>query len=441
MKGVQKSAIVILGASGDLANRKLIPALCKLFQERKIDESCIIVGSGRTDFTDEAFRRKFDVPGEFARLLYYHQGLSGLNRFVDGKGSFDRIIVFFALPPAAYSRTAEELFKEGFGEETAIIVEKPFGYDFDSARGLNLSLNHYFSEERIFRIDHYLAKEAVQNILVFRFANTLFEPVWNSHYIDCIQINAFEKIGVGDRGAYFDSAGIVRDMVQNHLTQLLCLMTMEPPVSLDSEDIRFQKMSILKALEYTDGSMFQYKGYREEKGVAPDSVTETYAEMKLFINNFRWTGMPVFIRTGKCLGRRGTEIGIRFKRPPKLLFNTGGKLERNTIIFKIQPAEGILLDLSSKIPGGDIRITHTNMRFCYRDSFEQEIPKAYQRLLLDALKGDRTLFVSAQETELSWRKVAPFLNRGILGTYRKGEVPESNLGADWIDFDKYGSIC
>jgi len=442
MKAVSKSAIIILGASGDLANRKLIPALLTLFRQGRIDNSCMIIGSGRSEFNDSQFREKFDIPEEFAKILFYHQGIKGLKSFVESKGDFDRAVIFFALPPSVYGRTAEELFREGFGKESAIIVEKPFGYDYTSARELNLSLNLFFSEDQIFRIDHYLAKEAVQNILVFRFANSLFEPVWNSRYIESIQINAFEEIGVGSRGPYFDKAGILRDMVQNHLSQLLSLMMMEPPVSLNSEDIRVQKINVLKSIEYEKGVFYQYSGYRDEHGVAPDSDTETYGEMMLKVNNFRWTGMPVYIRSGKALNRRGTEIGIRFKSLPKLLFNQSGTLSRNTIIFKIQPAEGIILDLSSKVPGGgDIQITDTSMRFCYRDSFAEEIPEAYQRLLLDALRRDRTLFVSAKETEISWQKIDKLLPPKITGTYRQGEVPESKLCEDWINFDSYGSVC
>jgi len=261
---IRNSAIVILGASGDLANRKLIPALLKLFKDKKIDNSCIIVGSGRSEYSDEAFRSKFNLPEKFADLLYYHQGMKNLKRYITEKGNFEKIVLFFALPPSVYSSTAEELFKGGFGKECALIVEKPFGYNVKTSRELNASLNLFFSEEQIFRIDHYLAKEAVQNILVFRFANSIFEPVWNSNYIESIQINAFEDIGVENRGPYFDKSGMIRDMVQNHLTQLLSLMTMEPPVSLDSEDIRTQKLQVIKSLEYGDVFFGQYEGYRSD---------------------------------------------------------------------------------------------------------------------------------------------------------------------------------
>ncbi|MBD3319792.1 MAG: glucose-6-phosphate dehydrogenase, partial [Chitinivibrionales bacterium] len=344
-------------------------------------------------------------------------------------------------PPNVYASTAAELAHEGFGRESILINEKPFGYDYDSARKLNTGLAYHFDEMQIFRIDHYLAKEAVQNILVFRFANSLFYPVWNSRYIESIQINAYESIGVENRGSYYDGAGIIRDMIQNHLTQLLCLITMEAPVSLDAEDIRAQKINILKTIEVLGSRRFQYKGYHDEKGVAPDSTTETYAEMKLQINNFRWIGTPVYIRTGKALNRKGTEIGLKFKKVPRLLFNAGGALDANKIIFKIQPSEGIIIDMASKIPGSEIQLTNTNMSFCYRDSFPAEIPEAYQKLLLDAIRGDRTLFVSAEETEISWKKYEPFLGTGAIEFYEKGEVPAPRLAGGWIDFEKYKSIC
>lgn len=436
-----QSAIVILGASGDLAQRKLIPALAELFKKGEINSSSVIIGSGRSEFSIENFRRRFDIPDQFASLLYYYKGISGLKTYISNIGSFQKIIFFMALPPAAYASYARQLAQEGFGQEVSLIIEKPFGYDFQSSQILNREITTYFKESQIFRIDHYLAKEAVQNILVFRFANSLFYPVWNSGYIQSIQINAFEDIGVENRGAYFDQAGIIRDMVQNHLTQLLCLLTMEAPVSLNAEDIRIQKTNILKTLRVTDCRRFQYNGYREEKGVPNDSTTETYAEIKLFIENFRWIGMPVYIRSGKALSRKGTEIGIVFKKIPRLLFNQQGNIAQNKIVFKIQPSAGIIVDISSKVPGGELEITNTNMAFCYRNSFASEIPEAYQRLLQDALRGDKTLYVSAEETEIAWKKFEPILDKGKLGFYEKGTVPDLCLSEHWTDFEKYTSIC
>lgn len=435
------SAIVILGASGDLAQRKLVPALSALYAKGEIDHRTAVIGTGRTEYSNDEFRRRFDVSEEFAQLLSYHVGLDGLKRYVDNLGDFHRVIVFMALPPSVYAKTAAALSDEGFSRETTLIVEKPFGYDYESARKLNGKLAEYFDESQIFRIDHYLAKEAVQNILVFRFANSLFYPVWNSGYIESIQINASESIGIENRGGYFDGAGMLRDMVQNHLMQMLCLMTMEAPVSLNAEDIRAQKLNVLKAVTIESCKRMQYRGYLDEKGVKPGSTTETYAEMKLSINNFRWVNTPVYIRAGKALDRKSTEIGIRFKKLPRLLFNKDNAIPSNTIVFQIQPSAGIVVDMASRIPGSNGAITRTNMRFCYGESFQEEIPEAYQKLLLDALLGDRTLFVGADETEISWRKVEPFLDAGELGYYDPGTVPQSQFDVEWIDFDRFCPVC
>lgn len=432
---------MILGASGDLAHRKLVPALSVLYTKDYIDDSIRIVGSGRTEMTDEQFQNKFGVSGKFRNLLSYHTGIKGLKAYIDSLGRFDRHIFFFALPPKVYAKTAAELYAEGFAETATLIIEKPFGYDYESARELNRELNTYFHESQIFRIDHYLAKEAVQNILVFRFANSIFYPIWNSSYIKSIQINAFEEIGVEDRGEYFDGSGMIRDMIQNHLMQMLSLLTMEAPVTLDAEDIRMQKINVLKAVEVVDCFRAQYEGYLQEDGVAASSTTETYAEMKVNINNFRWNGVPVYIRAGKALHRKGTEIGFQFRNLPRLLFNNDGKLDSNTIIFQIQPSEAIIVDLSSKVPGNESRITRTSMKFCYSDSFAEEIPEAYQKLLLDALTGNRTLFVSAEEAEISWKKIEPFLDRGAPTIYPRGKLPESGFGIDWIDFERYCPAC
>ena len=320
----ESKAIIILGATGDLAKRKLIPALNTLHDQGVLSPDAVIVGSGRREIATKDFRDRFSLTPDFSRRLFYHQGLAGLKGFVQSKGDFKKIIVFLSLPPAAYAPTMEQLAREGFGEEALFIIEKPFGRNFETAKALNRDLTTHYRETQIFRSDHYLAKEAVQNLLIFRFANSLFEPAWNNRYIESIQINAFELLGVEERGAYYDSSGSIRDMVQNHIFQLLCLTTMEPPVSVDAENIRNQKVNILRCLEVEEIRRGQYRGYRQEKDIAPDSNTETYVEMKLRINNNRWTGVPIFIRTGKATNRRGTEIGIRFKPLPKILFNRGG---------------------------------------------------------------------------------------------------------------------
>ena len=437
----ERSAIIILGASGDLARRKLIPALSVLREQELISRDSIIVGEGRSEFTNESFRDRFDVCCDFLEQLYYHQGIDGLKDFVDSFGRFERTIVFLSLPPKNYASTVAQLYGEGFGDEVNIVIEKPFGRDYESAHRLNESIHKFYSEDQIFRSDHYLAKEAVQNILIFRFANSIFEASWNSNYIESIQINAFESIGVEERGAYFDQSGSIRDMVQNHLFQMLCLTTMDPPVSLDPEDIRNQKINILKAIEIEEVSRGRYKGYLDEKGIAADSNTETWAELKLKINNHRWAGTPVYIRTGKALDRKGTEIGLRFKKRPHALYNPPVGTAPNEIIFKVQPSEGIILQLTGKNPGMELQLARTDMAFCYNDSFDEDIPEAYQKLLLDALHGNHTLFVSAEETELAWKKLNGFTETGELIEYDKGTVPESIFGDIWINFENYVGIC
>jgi glucose-6-phosphate 1-dehydrogenase len=436
------NAIVILGASGDLAARKLLPALDNLFVRGVITKNDLIVGEGRTALTDDEFRAKSGCCDSFSAISYYHTGLDGLKNFISSKGDFEKIVIFMALPPHAYGSTAKKLKEEGFGAEVNLVVEKPFGYDFETAKELNKDLTQAFDESQIFRIDHYLAKEAVQNILVFRFANALFDPLWSHLHIESIQVNAYEEIGVEDRGAYFDSSGIVRDMVQNHLVQLLSLLTMEAPVTLEADDIRIQKLNLLRQLEVKKWCKYQVEGYRKEKGVDENSNTETYAAIELSINSRRWEGVPIYIRAGKYLNRKGTEIGVTFKKLPKVLFNSDGNLPANRIIFKIQPAEGIIVDLASKEPGSSSKITSTTMKFCYNENFEGQIPEAYTKLLQDAINGDKTLFVTAKESEVSWEKFDECIkDNPEPKLYRKGETPDPCFGENWINFEDYGAIC
>jgi glucose-6-phosphate 1-dehydrogenase len=375
--------------------------------------------------------------------MFYYQGLDGIHDFLLSKGNFDRVVIFMALPPHAYESTVEKLHNEGFGEEVTLVVEKPFGYDIESARELNKSLTRYFNESQIFRIDHYLAKEAVQNILVFRFANSLFEPIWNHNHIESIQVNCFEDLGVEGRGAYFDKAGIIRDMVQNHLIQLLALMTMDEPVSLSAKSIRHRKRDLLEQIEVVDWCRFQCDEYTKEEGIPKDSTTETFGSIKLRINNSRWQGVDIHIRAGKYMNRKGTEIGVKFKKLPPILFNKGSDIPENRIIFKIQPAEGIIIDLASKVPGSDNKITGTTMKFCYSDHFNNSVvPEAYTKLLLDAIKADKTLFVSAEESELSWEKFdAVIKDKSKPKLYKRGEIPIGKCDTEWINFENYGSIC
>ncbi|MBN1409533.1 MAG: glucose-6-phosphate dehydrogenase [Spirochaetales bacterium] len=436
-----KFAIVILGASGDLARRKLVPALFKLYETGVIGKGSIVVGTGRSEFTDSSFRERFEGDSPLKENFYYHRGLTGLKAYIESKGHFEQVVFFMALPPEVYLTTAQAIRAEGFEKNVRLIIEKPFGYDYESARTINTGLLECYPETSLFRIDHYLAKEAVLNILVFRFANSLFEPVWNSKYIDSIQINACETLGVETRGDYFDKTGIIRDMVQNHLTQLLLLLTMDRPASLEAEDIRASKLKALESVEYRECHRRQYEGYRNEPRVAPDSVTETYAELKLTIDNDRWNGVPVYLRVGKALPRRGTEIGIVFKPPQGFLFDGFGTIPPNRIIFKIQPSEGIILDVTGKEPGSDVNMTNTMLRFCFGEKYAGGLTDAYQKLIADVLAGNQTLFVSAVETELSWKKIKPCLSAGKLGFYSRGNLPEGSLGADWIDFENYGDVC
>ncbi|MDC7234833.1 MAG: glucose-6-phosphate dehydrogenase [Spirochaetales bacterium] len=442
-KSIKRSAIVIMGASGDLAQRKLIPAITKMYEQGVIEKNCCVLGNGRTELSNESFRELNNITeNKFAGNFHYHQGLDGLYDKVQSLGQFEQIIVFMALPPRVYGSTAEQLYNQGFKENVRLIIEKPFGTDLKTARELNKKLKQFYTEKQIYRIDHYLAKESIQNILVFRFANNIFYPVWNNGFIESIQISAFEELGVESRGDYFDKAGIIRDMIQNHLFQLLALLTMEAPVSLDPEEIRIQKMAILKALEIKECKIKQYEGYQSEPKVDENSQTETYAEMKLGINSFRWTGVPIYIRTGKAVGEKMTSIAITLKKVPRLLFNKENDLKQNKILIQIQPDSSIIIDHSTKIPGSDMEITTTDMDFCFSSSFEgHNIPDAYQKLLQDALRGDQTLFVSAEETELSWEKIEPYLDMGEPGLYRKGRVPRSDLDADWVDMSAYAGSC
>ncbi len=434
-------AIVIAGATGDLAKRKLLPALAHLCKSGALPNSIIIVGTGRRPLSDDAFRLLAGESGILSSRMYYHQGIAGLDSFLRKKGSTHKVALFCALPPNAYASTAEEFAADGIATRGRLIIEKPFGYDSESSQALNDSLLRFFPEEEIYRIDHYLAKEAVQNILVFRFANSLFEPLWNTDSIDTIQISATETIGVLGRGPYFDTAGIIRDMVQNHLTQLVCLIMMNRPQSLDPVHIRKEKMAILESLSIVKYATGQYLGYTEEPGVPSDSTTETYAEIELASSLARWKSTRILIRSGKALPTHATEIGITFRPVALPLFPVEAKSAHNSIIFKIQPSEGIVLDMSTKVPGGELALADTAMAFCYRDAFSSEIPEAYQRLLLDAIKGDKTLFVSSVQTQASWNLYGPILGKPAQYLYKKGECPCLNSFTGWLDFEKYRSIC
>jgi glucose-6-phosphate 1-dehydrogenase len=468
--------LVIFGASGDLTKRKLIPALVNLAQDEFLSDCFAVVGASRSTLSDHEFRIRLlealerysrrSIRSEtweaFAKNVFY-QPLDGENaadfpRLKDRLQSIEKSLIrergecdeminylyYFATAPNHFAPIAANLKSSGLVEppdsprQTRIITEKPFGFDVPSARLLNNDLRESFSESQIFRIDHYLGKETVQNILVFRFANGMFEPLWNSRYIDCIQINVCEDIGVENRGSYFDSNGIVRDIVQNHVLQMLSLLCIEPPISLsDAASIRNEKVKVLKMVKrleinevsansirarYTKGSIGDevVPGYAEEKGVSPESTTETYIALKLEIDNWRWSGVPIFIRAGKRLPKRITEIAVLFKRPPSAIFKGRqvGTLARNVLSIQVQPNEGISLAVNAKPPGPRLRVGRVDMDFSYKDTFGVPSPDAYERLLLDAMKGDATLFTRDDEIEVAWELLEP-----IFSAWRSSSPP------------------
>jgi glucose-6-phosphate 1-dehydrogenase len=455
MENPKNLIIVIFGASGDLASRKLIPAIFSLKLQKLMPEKYAIIGVGRTNFSTKDFRKKMseaittyseekvsdqDFIAEFVSDLHYisidnnsENGYSDLKTFlveIDLKyGIGGNYIFYMATPPSMYEVIAVNLAKSGLSDQKKgfrrIIIEKPFGYDLESGRKLNKKLHEIISEDQIYRIDHYLGKETVQNLLVTRFANGIFEPLWNRNYIDRIEITSAESIGVEDRGGYYDTSGALRDMVQNHLLQMVGLTAMEPPSSLDANAIRNEVLKVFQSLQpireedvpkqvirgqYT-GSILRDEcaaGYRYEKGVAVNSRTETYVAIKFYINNWRWGGVPFYIRTGKRLPTRVTEVVIHFKQTPHHLFRReSGKLSANQLIIRIQPDEGILLKFDMKEPGAGFNVKNVNMDFHYKDLANTRVPSAYERLLHDVMLGDSTLFSRDDEVETAWKFLEP----------------------------------
>ncbi|MEI6048594.1 MAG: glucose-6-phosphate dehydrogenase [Bacteroidota bacterium] len=455
MENPKNLIIVIFGASGDLASRKLIPAIFSLKSQRLMPEKYAILGIGRTKITTEEFRKKMsdaivsfseekvtdkNLIADFSENLFYlsidnasERGYSEMKAYLkeldEKSGIGGNYIFYMATPPVMYQTIAVNLAKAGLSDQhngfRRVIIEKPFGYDLESGRNLNNTLHELISEEQIFRIDHYLGKETVQNLLVTRFANGIFEPLWNRNYIDRIEITSAESIGVEERGGYYDSSGALRDMVQNHLLQMVGLTAMEPPSSLDANAIRNEVLKVFQSLQpireedvpkqvirgqYT-GSLIRGEcvtGYRYEKGVANNSRTETYVAVKFFINNWRWGGVPFYIRTGKRLPTRVTEIVIHFKQTPHHLFQReSGKLSANQLIIRIQPDEGILLKFDMKEPGAGFNVKNVNMDFHYKDLANTRVPSAYERLLHDVMLGDSTLFSRDDEVETAWKFLEP----------------------------------
>jgi glucose-6-phosphate 1-dehydrogenase len=452
----ERFTLVIFGASGDLTRRKLIPALWSLYQGRTLPEPFSIIAIARGAVTSEGFRMKMRAAvAEFARVqppseqvwerfaasLTYCAGdpkdpalygrLAGLL-----EGHPNRLF-YCATPPSLYPDIVTNLGEAGLSRTlkgwTRVIVEKPFGRDLESAQALNALISRFFRERQVYRIDHYLGKETVQNILVVRFANGIFEPLWNRQHVDHVQITVGEAIGVESRGAYYEEAGALRDMVQNHMLQLLCLIAMEPPVTFDADPVRDEKNKVMRALRPIDEAAVdevavrgQYgpgypagervPGYRDEAGVRAESATETYAALKLFVDNWRWAGVPFYLRTGKRLPKRVSEIAIAFRRTPHLIFRRDpAGVNPNTLVLRIQPDEGISLTVEAKTPGPELRLRPVTMDFRYGAVFGGETPEAYERLLLDAIHGDATLYARGDWVEHAWAALEPVLRAWSVG--------------------------
>lgn len=437
-------SIVIFGASGDLTQRKLIPSLFNLYRKGRLPKQFRIVGYGNTAFTDEQFRAHLkegmdqfasyeytqEKWGEFAASLTYLQGrytdladFKKLGNVLKGweNGSGNRIY-YMATPPGVFPNIIDLLgLTDQLGEQNGwrrVVIEKPFGTDFASARSLNEQIHKALNERQIYRIDHYLGKETVQNILVSRFANTIFEPLWNRNYIDHVEITVAEEVGVEHRARFYDQVGVLRDMFQNHLLQLVSLVAMEPPVSFDASALRNEKVKVLSAIQPMKEEevmrrtvLAQYEGYRDEEGVAEDSRTPTYAAVRLQIDNWRWQGVPFYLRSGKCLKEKLSQITIEFKEPPQLLFpNTEKQMKPNMLVLYLQPDEGMHLRFEAKVPDTGAEMRSVDMEFHYADSFgKTAIPDAYERLLLDVLTGEASLFTRADEVETAWGIIDPIL--------------------------------
>lgn len=452
--------IVIFGASGDLTRRKAIPALYNLYTENLLPRNFAVVGYSRSDMSTADFRAamgqavaRYSRSGisqrhwrPFSETLNYFSGSytepedwARFKKFLDEVdaeyGTGGRRLYYCATPPSAFPQIANLLGEAHLTENSRIVIEKPFGYDLQSGRELNACLHEVFQEDQIFRIDHYLGKETVQNILVFRFSNGMFEPIWNRHYVDSVQIDVAESVGVEGRGSFYEGAGAIRDIVQNHTLQLLATLTMEPPAQFYAESIRNEKVKLLRSVlpiepdccvkgQYTAGVVAgrSVPGYREEDGVAADSFTETYSAMKLTIENWRWAGVPIFVRTGKRLPHRATTITVIFQDAPHMLFENSGlqKPEPNHLTIRVQPDEGITLTFGAKVPGPDMEVAAVDMRFDYDESFMAEPAEAYERLILDAMAGDATLFTRADEIERAWEIVEPILPQTEPEPYQAG---------------------
>ncbi|HYX10082.1 MAG TPA: glucose-6-phosphate dehydrogenase [Bacteroidales bacterium] len=462
MKINENQLLIIFGASGDLTERKLIPALYDLHIQKLLPDGFAVLGVSRTKYSDSDFRKKMkegiksfsnkDTSDEepiekFAEKLHYipinTKDQADYAKLADRLEALDQQfqtggnhIFYLATPPSLYriipaNLAAHGLSNQSNGEEgwKRIIIEKPFGTDLESARDLNKELLHCFKEEQIYRIDHYLGKETVQNLLVTRFSNGILEPLWNRNYVNHVEITAAESIGVENRGGYYDSSGALRDMVQNHLLQLLGLVAMEPPTMIEASSIRNEMLKVFQSLrpvtpqtvgqlvirgQYTESMVRgeKVKSYREEKDVSPDSKTETFVAMKCFVDNWRWAGVPFYIRTGKRLPTRVTEIVIHFKSTPHHLFVINPQIYKNynQLVIRIQPDEGVLLKMGMKVPGAGFHVQDINLDFHYNELSDQYLPSAYERLLLDCMLGDPTLYTRGDALEAAWKFIDPVMD-------------------------------
>jgi glucose-6-phosphate 1-dehydrogenase len=459
-----------------------VPALYELFRKKRLPPGTQIVGFSRTEFSDEKWRgvlaastQEFSgadfQPGvwaEFASALHYHAGdlqhpddfasLAARLEQLEGNQAATRVY-YLATAPQFYEPTVARLGSSGLADESRgtrrVVIEKPFGTDLASARRLNEAVHRVFSERQVFRIDHYLGKETVQNLLVLRFANTIFEPVWNRNYVDHVQITVAEEVKIGRRAGFYETAGILRDMFQNHLLQLMMVTAMEAPVRYEADAVRNEKVKVLQAVRpltldriASDTLRGQYRGYRAEPGVAPDSQTATFGVVKLHVDNWRWQGVPFYLRSGKAMSCRTTQIVIQFRSPPHMLFASGPTraCEANRLVVQVQPAEGIQLHFLTKVPDAGMKLRMTDLDFSFSREFAAAIPDAYQRLLLDVFQGDASLFARADEVELAWSIVDPIVaawqekKEPPLEIYEAGEWgPERSSqwmeeeGCQWFD--------
>ena len=481
-KAVESCSIIIFGASGDLTARKLIPALYHLYKEKQMPPAFRVIGFARREKNDGSWRAELrqaldqfsrtkpvddTVWQAFAQNLFYCQGdltdAAAYEKLKQQLASFGdeplrtNILFYLAVSPSQFGQVIEQVDRIGLLHKNdgpgwqRIVIEKPFGHDLESARQLNRELTLYAQEQQVFRIDHYLGKETVQNILMFRFSNAIFERLWNRDTVDHMQITVSEKLGVADRGGYYEEAGALRDMVQNHMLQVLSLITMEPPVSLDAEPIRDEKVKLLKSLrplgpedvarQVVRGQYFAgavdgepRPGYRQEIKVKPDSNVETYAALKLFIDNWRWSGVPFYLRTGKNLPLSASEVRIQFRPTPNVLFaaQCGQHLDPNALTLRLQPNEGISLRFNGKVPGTSLAVRPVRMHFSYDAEFGAYTPEAYERLLLEAMVGDATLFIRRDEVETAWQ---------IVDSIRKGWEGKSLTNREFYAAGTWGPVA